>query len=402
MFKQLDRRYLSVLANYLLVGICELIDTAFSNRISLDTICVMSAYFTVITCALVIYQVGSYAYRVLKSNEKYCLAIGFITSCIEGILIFIFADNIASVFSFTDFQMELLAKCLRIYAVSIGLFQIGDFTYGYSLLNSKNMEMLVCNIIYYILLIGTDVLVVVFHGGLAELILCTSLSYAVYDPFVVILSGILKSNEKYRKGLVKDILKHGINTCIGRIADRLSNLVYNMLISSLGTEMYAIHGVCRSIASFTEHFTNGFYTYLMVDICQVENVKERLSRCYELIKEKFTVTIIMCYTFCFVMLIAIHGKVKLIDCLPYVGLYCLQFIPTIFYETLKAYLSTVKKSKYFIFAGLIGLLTEPIVCFIAIKTGLDLWLISLVISIDIGCRALFYIKCARDFAEKNA
>lgn len=54
------------------IAILDLIDSAFGNHISLDSICVMSAFTVIYWCVDCICKAGEYAYRVKLKYESEC------------------------------------------------------------------------------------------------------------------------------------------------------------------------------------------------------------------------------------------------------------------------------------------------------------------------------------------
>ena len=61
------------------IGVCDLIDTAFGNSISLDSICVLSAFTIITWITYCLHSVGTYGYRTLLCDAKSCLIVSLLT-----------------------------------------------------------------------------------------------------------------------------------------------------------------------------------------------------------------------------------------------------------------------------------------------------------------------------------
>lgn len=71
------------------IAILDLIDTAFGNQISLDSICVMSAMSILYWCINCICRIGEYTYSIKMKYENESFILEMIATIICSILVII-------------------------------------------------------------------------------------------------------------------------------------------------------------------------------------------------------------------------------------------------------------------------------------------------------------------------
>lgn len=395
----MDKQYYTILFNYLLVGVCGIVDNIFANNLNIDSLCVFSAFTVITWCTYVLYQFGSYSYRVLLSDSKLCLIIGTIISTIVGITLFIFSKNVAYLYYLTDKQYELLVNCIKIHAIFLPILQLDEFIYQYYLLTDKATSLLKVDIMYYLILILSDIIVVVYRGDLRYLLLCTYLFTLIKVIFLFIKSNIFKLNEKLSIDRVEIILKHGCNMMVDRVCSRLATFIFDIYASKLGTELYAIHGVCYTLGVFTEHFTNTLYSYQMLKLQIIDDTKQKFNECVRYLKSKLIITFIYSYISAYILLIIIHGSLPVIKCAMYASLYCLQVFTVIVYESFRAYLTSERKSEYLRFGGIVGVLIRVPIIIIGYNLNLGLYPFAVSSFIDFGFRGLLYYKYSKNLMK---
>lgn len=179
-----------------------------------NSICVSSAYtvITWITCAA--YSIGIYAYRVILGKTKLCFYIQIAVSFVFSIVLTSLNGILPKLFNLTNVQYDLFSKCLVIHGLSLPLLAVGDFLSNYVMYTCKNRIGAIGNAIFYIIMIVTDGMVVLQGGSLQHLVTCTAVSYAVYNIYMLVASGMFKEEYVYERGDLRLILGHGINTWI--------------------------------------------------------------------------------------------------------------------------------------------------------------------------------------------
>ena len=80
------------------IAILDLIDSAFGNHISLDSICVMSAFTVIYWCVNCICKAGEYAYRVKLKYESECFVFQVAITLICSFILIAFRVPIAYIY----------------------------------------------------------------------------------------------------------------------------------------------------------------------------------------------------------------------------------------------------------------------------------------------------------------
>lgn len=393
--------YIFVFQN-LLVTVCGLIDTAFSNSINLDSICVLSSYTVITWVTYKLYSLGSYGYRVLQDKAKLCLYLQMTLSVVVGFLVFSLSEFIPHIYSLTPEQYVLFSKCLRVHAISVPALALGEFMDRYMMLKCKNKQILVANIIFYAIMIALDAIVVYLGKDLSFILLATLVSYLVYDVYVLVASGILHEELKFSFKDIGNIMQHGCPILFDRLSGKVATIAYNALASSLGTELYAIHSVCYTLTTASEGTTGALYTYQTVDLIKKEPGLSRFNRCITTMKTQGFKLVLITYLISFVLLLFTHGDVPLSHCWIWLILYVSQSIALVFYESFSGYLTTEKQTAYLSFGGVCGILTRIPIALAGYYFNLGLFPFAIACVIDYGIRSLYFYLCsvkARDRIE---
>lgn len=379
----------------LFIGICDEIDIAFGNNISIDAICVLSAYTVITWITYCTYQMGGYAYRIMLSKEKNCLAITLIISILLGIIIFTFSNKIPHLYKLTNNQYEVFTKCLKVHAISIPVLAIGEFLGNYIVLKCMNKLMWISNIVLYAIMILLDLAVFINGYGLEYLILTTFISYVVYDMLLITQSKILRVQDKITLSDLRLCIKHALNMYTDRILGKVATITYNIYASRLGTEIYAIHCICYSISTFTENITNAQFNYQLIRLVPYEGYKEKYKICIDILKKTLLPLSIIGYVTSFILLIFLHGDIVISNCILPLVVYCSQVILIQLYESLRGYLTSLKKSELLKWAGLIGIFIRIPITLIAYYCNIGIYGFAIASSLDFLCRGIYFYMCHR-------
>lgn len=390
-----SKQFMFFLVQNICSGIGCLIDTAFGNNINLNSICVSSAYTVITWITYAAYSIGIYAYRVILGKTKLCFYIQIAVSFVLSIVLTSLNGILPKLFNLTNVQYDLFSKCLVIHGLSLPLLAIGDFLSNYVMYTCKNRIGAIGNAIFYIIMIVTDGMVVLQGGSLQHLVTCTAVSYAVYNIYMLMASGMFKEEYVYERGDLRLILGHGINTCFDRLTGKIATITFNVFVSKLGTELYAVHSVCYALGVFTENCTNALHTFVNVRLSYCKDSLEKF--CYmRLIRKRYCFTcILISYLISYILLIFMHGDVSIFSCLIYTALYCTEVIALVWYETYKAYLTSEGKTQYLKFGGIVGICIRIPIVIPAYCYGLGLLPFAIASTVDFGCRGIYFYLCCR-------
>lgn len=390
--KRFPKQLSLFLVNYIACGIAELIDSAFGNHINIDSVVVLSA-FTILTWVFnTVSHVGGYAYQNSRKDAKLNLYINAIASIIIGILLFNFNYYIIHLFSLTESQYILFNKTIKVYALTLPFVSIGKFIDDYLMLNCKNKESITGNTVFYILMILIDAIVIKIEGSLPLLIFGTGICYLVYDIMIIIWTKLYKEKQQYEIDSILKSLKTSTAMIFDKLTGKVATIIFNIFVSKLGTELYAIHSICYALEVFTEYGTSAFHMYCMVTLPK-QNKQIRLEYLHKIMKQYTPYIIIINYIACGLLLLVTHGVVDLRTCALYAILYCSQSIFIIPYESYRAYLLTEHKVNYLAFGGVCGILVRTPIAIGAWYFGLGLIPFSLACSIDFFIRGMYFKTC---------
>ena len=390
----LDKQFLFILLQNVFIGICSLIDTGFGNNIDLDSVCVLSA-FTVITWATTnLCTIGSYAYRVVLDKGKTCIYINLAIAIILGAIVYLISPIVPHLYYLTDSQYMLFEQCLKIHAFSLPILAIGDFINSYVVLLCKNKISIIGNIILYAIMIVTDALVVHYNGTLVHIIECTLISWLIYDIYGIITSGIVKEKFKFNCNEIKNLLKHGVNICCSSFTAKIATIIFNIYASKLGTRDYSIHAVCYALGIFTENFTNALFTYETIVVAVKKKGLEKFQYCVAIAKKYAVFLVVFSYITSYAILVFTHGTISLRSCIPYAALYCTEIFVLLFYEPMRAYLTSEQQTKYLRYGGLFGFIVRLPIAIGGYYLGIGLTSFAIACTIDYGVRGLYMYKCS--------
>lgn len=394
MIQKMDKQFLFFLIQNIFIGICGLIDTAFGNHIDLDSICVLSAYTVITWTTYCIYSIGSYAYRVVLDKAKSCFLIQVAASVVLGILLVLLSDRIPHIYSLTPEQYQLFSDCLRVHAISLPVLGIREFLGNYAEYLCKNRQAIRGNIILYGLMIITDAVVFYLHGNLVHLLVCTGICSLAYSVYMIFSTGFLREPFHPDWPDIVQLLKYGRDTCIDRITGKVATIVFNIYASRLGTHLYSIHAVCYALGVFTENGTNALFTYQVVSLAGQTN-DDKFSACRKIARKYALFLLLLSYLICYVLLLFLHGNVDIKDCLFYTGVYCTEIIALLLYEPMKAYLTSMKETKYLRYGGIFGIFVRIPIALIGYYMGLGLFPFAIASTMDFAARGIYFYCCGR-------
>lgn len=385
----------------MLIGICELVDTAFGNHINIDSVCVLSSFTIITWVAYSIYSIGAYGYRILLKDSKSCLSIQIVVSVVLSIFIYALSSYIPHLFFLTAEQHLLFENVLKTYSLGIVFQATGDYLLQYIKFKYFNKLMFISNIIFYVIMIMFDTLVLLFGYDLSFMIIGTNISYLIYDAIVYKYSKIYKETDKINLKSIQQCLKHGSRIVLDRLFGKVATIVFNIYASRLGTELYAVHCICYAVSAKTENITNCIYDFQISSLNRVSNIKDKFKTCRDNLKKMYVPVSIISFVFGITVLFFIHGVVDLKTCIIYTFIYYSQSLLIQSYESYKGFLSSVKATNYIAFCGLVGVFIRIPIALISYYCGIGLIGFGLASGIDFWFRGLYYKICCNKILLKN-
>lgn len=382
------------------VSVCSLIDTAFGNGISMDSICVLSAYTVITWITYCTYSVGVYGYRTLLSNVRSCFLVEIVVALMVSIVVIAFSKWIPFIYSLTEYQNHLFSECLVAHGVSIIFLAMGEFLYNYVQLKYKNTLIWWSNIVFYTIMFLLDWLVVKNNLELNYIVYATGISYVLYDVILLIFSGILKEKDSITLMGIKECFKHGGRILLDRLLGKVATVVFNIYASKLGTELYAIHSICYSLSTNTENITNACYNFQIVRLSEKASTEEKYKVMDQLGKKYYWKVSIISTCFCCILMLFIHGGINLSKLLLYVFIYASQAWMIQLYENHRAFLTSIKETRCLMFGGLFGILVRIPITLVSYYSGLGLIGFGFAPGIDFLVRGIYLKLCSKNILQK--
>lgn len=377
---------------YVLNCLCNVVfcavDGAFGNSISIDAIVVMGSFAVFESFCVQFLHLGRHAYKVLQKYEKNCCLLSLLAGTTFGVICIAGAYPLTYIFDLTDLQREMLRQAFMCYGVCCPVEAVGRFMQGYATYKCYNKLALLSNFLTYVLLIGTDCLVIVFGWGVNGLILSTGLTWLVYT-IILVSTKFLKVNDKIKFSHLKTAFSKGKDLMLGGIISRGSNLCFGHFASMMGTEQYAIHSVALSVINLAEEFRDAQCDYTIVRLHGRENHKEQKAK--QIFKQCWMPSLMLQLIASFLLTIMIHGKVVLSEAFYGVAIYCLHMLIFPVYDTVQQFAISRGKTKYTLITCCICMFYRTIVIWLCSLWKISLWVLGIIYVLDYASRTVFYI-----------
>lgn len=370
------------------IAILDLIDTAFGNHISLDSICVMSAFTIIYWCADCICRAGEYAYRVKLKYESECFVIQVAVTLICSFILIAFRVHIAHIYNLTDTQYELISMCLFYKGLCLIFGKLESFYRNYIALTCQNKHIIISNIIFYITMIGADALVIAFDGECYHLVIATGVADAITVIYYLIFCRF--EWKKPTSERLKECILCAKDIVIDRVLGKVATVVFNICASHLQTEIYALHSIGYAIATSLEECTNCCYTYQVVKLKTINNIREKWKACRKIMKQLYIPTSLLCYIIAVIMVIPMKGVIEFKSALLVTLLYNTQCLLIQSYENYRGFLTACEATESLRLGGLIGILVRVPISIISILTPIGIYGFALGCGIDFLIRGIYY------------
>ena len=382
------------------IAILDLIDSAFGNHISLDSICVMSAFTVIYWCADCVCKAGEYAYRVKLKYESECFVFQVAITLLCSFILIAFRVPIARIYSLTDTQYELLSMCLFYKGLCLIFGKLESFYRNYIALTCQNKHIVVSNIIFYVTMIGADALVIAFGGECYHLVIATGVADAITVVYYLIFCRFKWKKPTFER--LKECVSCAKDIIIDRVLGKVATVVFNICASHLQTEIYALHSIGYAIASSLEECTNCCYTFQIVRLKAIDNLKEKYDMCKKLSKKVFIPTVLVDYGVAILMVQPMKGVVDFKSALIITLLYNTQCILLQLYENHRGFLTSCGATECLRLGGLFGILVRIPIAIISITTPIGIYGFALGSGIDFFIRGLYYKYKSINLVNKEA
>lgn len=382
------------------IAILDLIDSAFGNHISLDSICVMSAFTVIYWCADCVCKAGEYAYRVKLKYESECFVFQVAITLLCSFILIAFRVPIARIYSLTDTQYELLSMCLFYKGLCLIFGKLESFYRNYIALTCQNKHIVVSNIIFYVTMIGADALVIAFGGECYHLVIATGVADAITVVYYLIFCRFKWKKPTFER--LKECVSCAKDIVIDRVLGKVATVVFNICASHLQTEIYALHSIGYAIASSLEECTDCCYTFQIVRLKAIDNLKEKYDMCKKLSKKVFIPIVLVDYGVAILMVLPMKGVVDFKSALIITLLYNTQCILLQLYENHRGFLTSCGATECLRLGGLFGILVRIPIAIISIITPIGIYGFALGSGIDFFIRGLYYKYKSINLVNKEA
>ncbi|MCI9585551.1 MAG: hypothetical protein HFH45_02830 [Bacilli bacterium] len=374
------KEFISLLISFVLMGFADNVDSFFNNAISINAIVVCGCLFTINLILNAICQLGIAAYRTVRKNEWAYLLVNIISSLIIGIIIFLTKDYIVNIFELTNYQKQLLSNVLSIYIFYIVIGRTSNAIFEMVRLKGNIKLYNKSLLLFYICLIALDALAFILTKNLVLLFVATITSWAIsiiYMLYHLKLKFMLPHKED-----INNVLKYGFPILIERLIMSVYLLIYTLLASHLGTEMYAIHVICFAVAIKLEIITDAYQASQMINVPLNENYDKQYQVLTELKKQCSKIIIIANYVLCILYLVISHGSLPIEKCFPYIIFYSFSVFALLPYETYKTLCVCQGKSKFLVINAFIAVCIAIIPCILFLHTKYALIAFGLSITLE--------------------
>lgn len=393
------KQFISILISFIFKSIAESIDSAFNNLICIDAIVVTGSFLLINLIFGSFSEIGIYTYRIIRKNEWKYLWFNIIFSILMGIIVFSCKNLIVNIFELSDIQKDMLYILLNFYIAYLvfeklanGIFEIVRLK-GELKLYRKSL------IVYYVSLVGLDILAYLLTKNLTLLFVATIISRAI--SIIYMLYKLKLKFEFPNKQCLKNVIKYGFAYSSERLLSRIFILLYGVFASYMGTEKYGVHTICYSVCLTLEVFTDAYQATLMIKVPKGKTCEEQYNNCMNMRNKCFPLISTLNFVFAFIYLLISHGSLPLYKCFPYIILYSFAVFGLYPYETNKTLCITQGKSFILLIGSTIGVIIRFLICLLFINTSFSLFVFGIVNFIDFYSRSIVYRIILSNYVRKK-
>lgn len=363
-------QFFILMLNALLISTASLIDSGFSNHISMDSIVAFTSFSVVTWAVKVLYNAGGTAYQTLVRHESECLFIQTLHAVVLAVIIICFRVPLSFLYQFTEPQRILFQKCLFAYALFLPFWALSNIVYDFLILNGKTKIVVVGNIFYYSAVIGMDAAVVLNGGGCYMLVGATGVCDLLYATVMVWFALEGKGLKPLKVQNIKECYRHSLNFLALNVIAKTGTVLFNVAVSHLGTVQFAIHSIAYQIATTMEETTSICYQFMIMRTHHVADPRKKYRLAKRIMGKTFPTVFVVTYIAGIIIAFAIRGSVGLLPALVFTALYLIQVVPLFCFESFKGFLVSSERSESLRFVGVAGLAGRLIVIPFVLKFGL--------------------------------
>lgn len=382
------KEFISILISFIFMSIADSIDSAFNNLISIDAIVVAGSFFLIDSIFKSFGEIGIYTYRTIRKNEWQYLWFNIIFGILMGIIVLIFKNVILNIFDLSYIQKDMLSILLNFYILYVVLGRFANGIFEIIRLKGNLKFYRKSLIVYYVSLVGLDVLAYLLTKNLTSLFIATMISWFI--SIIYMLYNLKLKFEFPNKESFKNVIKYGFAYSSERLLSRIFLLLYGVVASYMGTENYSIHTICYSVCLTLEIITNAYQATLMIKVPDGKTYEEQYEKCMNMRNKCFPLIIVLNFMFAIIYLIISHGSLPLYKCFPYIIFYSFGVFGLYPYETYKTLCITQGKSFILLIGSIIGVIIRFLICLLFINTSISLFIFGIVNFIDFYCRSIVY------------
>lgn len=382
------KEFISILISFIFMSIANSIDLAFDNLISIDTIVVTGSFLLIDSIFKSFGEIGIYTYRTARKNEWQYLWFNIIFGILMGIIVFLCKNLILDIFDLSNIQKDMLSVLLNFYIAYIVLGRLSNGIFEIVRLKGQLKLYRKSLIVFYVSLIGLDVITYLLTKNLTLLFVATIISWLI--SIIYMLYNLKLKFEFPNRESFKNVLQYGFAYSSERLLSRIFLLLYGVVASHMGTENYSIHTICYSVCLTLEIITNAYQATLMIKVPEGKTYEEQYNICMNMKNKCFSLIITLNFVFAFIYLIISHGSLPLYKCFPYIIFYSLSVFGLYPYETYKTLCITQGKSFILLIGSTIGVIIRFLICLLFINTSFALFVFGIVNFIDFYSRSIIY------------
>lgn len=385
---------LTALANIFFITI----DQSISNSIGATALIVFSS-FTTFNWGADTFGYGiANAHNIMlarnKKDRRDINATGIILqlfiNLMIALLLLVFAEQITYVYTLSDEARAILTTILRMKAIQLPILSIGTIAENDLNVRKKVKSVFIIMVVSAIINILGD-LVSVWTGTNEVGIYIATIISTVAQTTLLFLAARLKLG-KIRGEYIKEMIKYSKDLIINKLVQRVANITYTSIASSLGTTIYAIYCACVVVEDTLDEMLDGFRTGLLVNFAQhisrnAKNLLQNVDRTAALVTFCFT---ILAGLVTFPMWWLLGRVVPWESCQPYIWLFGLDFVITALASVYIAYLSANKFTGPIRYMALVGGICVRLpLAFLFAKLGFGIYGLAAAMLADRTMRAIY-------------
>lgn len=239
-----------------------IIDTAMTNTLGNDAISALSTVTILYWVYLIPRDMVVNPYQILlalhkddkekvKVLNKTSILLMLLCSLVLSLSLFMFAENIANIFTLGVEVRTNVIILLRLLGIMIPIQYINQFLKSYLIINRKQKLISIILITSAVINIGGDYISLCLNYGIVGIYISTILSNLTSAILFIWISRIKFG--VFSKKLAKEIVTLGRDFVIDRIALRTSNILVQRLASQAGALNYAVYNILVSLCVTQEN-----------------------------------------------------------------------------------------------------------------------------------------------------